>query len=159
MLFFINFFLHIRKPRLCVEATGTKETEGACGVVLSRTFRTYSSNEAHEEEDADAGEDVSVHAPLDLAAFVPRAAVVQHGFRLMAFEGKVRSSVFGPPFASGSSRRIVTSVQGRDRVQTERTDVWTQEGTWGASGGMKRESKIDMYALPCVNKTASGKLL
>ena len=149
--------MNIRKLRLCVEATGTKETEDACGVALSRIFHTYSSNEAHEEKDADAGEDVSVHAPLDLAAFVPRATVVQHGFRLMAFEGKVRSSVFGPPFASGSSRRRVTSAQGRDRVQTERTDVWTGEGTWG--GGMKREKKIDMYALPCVNKIASGKLL
>ena len=49
-------------------------------------------------------------------------------------------------------------MQGRDRVQTERTDVWTQEGTW-RGGGMKRESKIDMYAPPCVNKIASGKLL
>ena len=95
-MFFINFFLNIRKLRLCVEATGTKETEDACGVALSRTLHTYSSNEAHEEKDADAGEDVSVHAPLDLAAFVPRATVVQHGFRLMAFEGKGRSSVFGP---------------------------------------------------------------
>ena len=93
-MFFINFFLNIRKLRLCVEATGTKETEDACGVALSRTLHTYSSNEAHEEKDADAGEDVSVHAPLDLAAFVPWATVVQHGFRLMAFEGKGRLSVF-----------------------------------------------------------------
>lgn len=55
---------------------------------LSRTFRTYSSDEAHEEEEADAEEDVCVHAPLDLAAFVPWAAVVQHGFGLVALGRK-----------------------------------------------------------------------
>lgn len=65
-------------------------------------------------------EKMSLFMRLDLAAFVPRAAVVQHGFRLMAFAGEVRSSVVGPPFASGSSLGRFTSVQGRDRCrQTE----------------------------------------
>lgn len=58
------------------------------GGVLSRTFHTYSSNEAHEEEETDAEEDVCVHASLDLAALVPGAAVVQQGFCLVAFERK-----------------------------------------------------------------------
>lgn len=57
-------------------------------IVLSRTSHTYSSDEAHEEEEPDAEEDVCVHATLDLAAFVPRAAVVQHGFRLVACKRK-----------------------------------------------------------------------
>lgn len=59
-----------------------------CVLVLSRTSHTYSSNKAHEDEDPNAEEDVYVHAPLNLAAFVPGAAVVQHGFRLVAFERK-----------------------------------------------------------------------
>lgn len=46
------------------------------GIVLSRTFHTDRSDEAHEEEEPDAEEDIGVHAALDLAAFVPRAAVV-----------------------------------------------------------------------------------
>ena len=49
-------------------------------------------------------------------------------------------------------------MRGRDRVQTERVDVWTQEGSWGC-GGMKWENEIDMCTLLCVNKIASGKLL
>lgn len=65
-----------------------KETEVYRCLVLSRTFHTYSSNEAHEEEESNAEEDVYVHAPLNLAAFVPWATVVQHGFCLMAFERK-----------------------------------------------------------------------
>ena len=78
----------MRKLRLLSCSNSSKETEDDCGVVLSRTFHTYSPSEAHEEEDPDAEEDICVHAPLDLAAFVPRAAVVQHGFCLMAFERK-----------------------------------------------------------------------
>lgn len=57
-------------------------------LVPSRTFHTYSSNETHEEEESNAEEDVCVHAPLNLAAFIPWAIVVQHGFCLMAFERK-----------------------------------------------------------------------
>lgn len=44
----------------------------------------YSSNEAHEEEEADAEEDICVDAPLDFAAFVSGATIVQHGFCFMA---------------------------------------------------------------------------
>lgn len=65
-----------------------KETEVYCGLVPSRTFHTYSSNETHEEEESSAEEDVCVHAPLNLAAFIPWALVVQHGFCLVAFERK-----------------------------------------------------------------------
>lgn len=49
-------------------------------------------------------------------------------------------------------------MQGRDRVQTDRMDVWTREGTW-SGGVMKQENKIDMCTLPCVNKISSGKQL
>lgn len=89
-----------------------------CGVILSRTFLTYSPNEAHEEEDPDAEEDVCVHAPLDLAAFVPRAAVVQHGFGLMAFEGKQDRQ---PLFASGSAHRQIQ--QRRDFILLSDSEV------------------------------------
>ena len=58
-------------------------------VAFGRTSLTYSPNEAHEEEEADAEEDVSVDAPLDLAAFVAGTTIVQHGFCLMTFEGKL----------------------------------------------------------------------
>lgn len=63
-----------------------KKKKDYCDTVCSssRTFHTYSSDEAHEEEEPDAEEDVRVHAPLNLAALVPRAAVIQHGFCLVA---------------------------------------------------------------------------
>lgn len=60
---------------------------GVC-VAFCRPSLTYSPNEAHEEEEADAEEDVRVDAPLDLAAFVAGSTVVQHGFCLMTLEGK-----------------------------------------------------------------------
>ena len=75
----------MRKLRL--RESKKKLTVVVC-IVLSRTFHTYRSDEAHEEEEPNAEEDIRVHAALDLAAFVPRAAVVQHGFRLVAFEQK-----------------------------------------------------------------------
>lgn len=62
-------------------------------VVFRRTSHTYSSNEAHEEEEADAEEDICVDAPLNFAAFVAWATVVQHGFCLMTFERKLGKSV------------------------------------------------------------------
>lgn len=68
-----------------------KETDFC--VVFCRTSHTYSSNEAHEEEEADAEEDICVDAPLDFAAFVSGATIVQHGFCFMAFEKKLENSV------------------------------------------------------------------
>lgn len=58
-------------------------------VAFCRTSLTYSSNKAHEEEEADAEKDIPVDAPLNIAAFVAGPTVVQHGFRLMTFERKL----------------------------------------------------------------------
>ena len=41
-------------------------------------------------------------------------------------------------------------------TQTQRMDIWTQR--WGGEGGMNGESSTDIYTLPRVKQTASGKL-
>lgn len=61
---------------------------GFC-VAFCRSSLTYSPNEAHEEEEADAKEDICVDTALDFAAFVAGTTVVQHGFCLMTLEGKL----------------------------------------------------------------------
>lgn len=45
--------------------------------------RTYSCSQTHGDEEEDAPQDVGVQTLLQLAALVPRPAVVHHGFGLM----------------------------------------------------------------------------
>lgn len=46
---------------------------------------TYSSSQTHEEEEDNTPQNMSIQAPLQQTALVPRPAVVHHSFGFMAW--------------------------------------------------------------------------
>lgn len=50
-------------------------------------MHTYCSSQAHDDEQQHTPQDISVETPLQLAALVPRPAVVHHGFGFVAWSG------------------------------------------------------------------------
>lgn len=54
-----------------------------CNTAWLLFVHTHSSEQAHNQQDDDTPEHIHVHLPLQLAALVTRAVVVEHGFGLM----------------------------------------------------------------------------
>lgn len=49
---------------------------------------TYSSSQTHDEEEDNTPQNISIQAPLQQTALVPRPAVVHHSFGFMAWTTK-----------------------------------------------------------------------